>query len=106
MRYTVFEVELNDEILQHNCEDVTEAFSEEDLKPENRSGLKWNIENGFQWAKVVIFQGDEVFVLVFYENHPFFNCTKLIHEKKFGTRSYTPIKVVINWFYDNVLNKV
>lgn len=105
MRYTVINIDLQQDNLVYRYEDVSDNYSEEELSNKN-AFFKWNVGDNYQWAEESIYEDAGLFVLVFYENHPFFNCARLVPTNPGAGESYTPLELVEDWFYDNVLDKV
>lgn len=103
MRYTVIQIEPTENNLAYRYQDVSDNYSEEMISIKNEY-FQWNVGHNYLWSQEDIYEDAELFVLVFYENHPFFNCSRLVPVNPGASEYYKPLEVVEDWFFDNVLH--
>lgn len=98
MRFTCVKFDIEEEDIYYRFTDLVESGSaiqtEADL---NDPYFEWIKEKGFQWYVEVDDEGYLQYTVVFYEEHPFFNCLLLRYLQLDEEQVYAPLFIVEKW---------
>jgi hypothetical protein len=103
MRYNILQIQTGESNLAYRYTDPkASSYFVEDHGFLEDVYYGWQKGDEFQWFVDTSYDGEEVeYTIVFFEEHPFFNCGLLI-SRLYIDDAYEPCEVVESWFLKEI----
>jgi hypothetical protein len=107
MRYSILQIQTGESnpVYRYTDPKASSDFVEDDGFLEDIY-YGWRKGDRFQWFEDTSYSGEEAdYTIVFFEDHPFFNCVLLLPPKYYNYNvedAYEPCEVVESWFLKEI----